>query len=290
MPSCPIHPVALAADIEHLAVAIGERHGGRPQAWAAAEAWAMARFAALGWAGRREPLPQAPERANIIAERPGADGTWVVLGAHLDTVPRGPGADDNASGVAAVLALAEAWGKQPLPGAGLRCVLFADEELMARDRALGGSWHHAAGCQARGERIRLALILDTLAYRDQRPGTQHWPCWWMRIVHGSRGDRVVVQADWGDRGPARDVLRLLRRSGVRSTGWWWPGHRWQLKGDQASFVAHGFPVVALTDGDRFRNPHYHRSSDLPATLDVAWLAATVAAVATALDQFIAPES
>lgn len=283
-----IDPLALAADIEHLAVVIGERHGGRPGAWAAAEAWAVGRFAALGWACRREPLPLAPGRSNIIAERPGADGSWVVLGAHLDSVPRGPGADDNASGVAAVLALAEAWAGPALLGAGLRCVLFADEELMARDRTLGGSWHHAVGCRAAGERIRLALILDTLAYRDLRPGTQSWPRWWMRFAHGSRGDRVVVQAAWGDRSPARAVLRCLRHAGIRSTGWWWPGHRWQLKGDQSSFVAQGFPVIALTDSDRFRNPHYHRSSDLPATLDVPWLAETVTAVAAALEQFTAP--
>jgi hypothetical protein len=289
MPDMPLHPIlptALAADIAHLALVIGERHGGRPAAWTAAETWALERFTALGWNCRREPLPHAPERANVVAERAGADGSWILLGAHLDTVPRGPGADDNASGVAAVLALGAAWRDPPLPGAGLRCVLFADEELMAKDRTLSGSWQHAQACRAAGARIRLALILDTLAYRDLRPGTQHWPCWWMGLVHGRRGDRVVVQADWCDRRAGRLVRGRLRAARIRTTGWWWPGHRWQLKGDQASFLAHGFTAVALTDGDRFRNPHYHRASDLPATLDVPWLAATVRVVADSLEQWV----
>ena len=264
----------LAADIHHLAVTIGPRHGGEPEAWQAAERWAINRLIGLGWSVRREPLHQAPDRANIVAERPG-DGRWLLLGAHLDTLPRVPGADDNASGVAAVLALAAAWAQRPLPGPGLRVVLFADEELMARDRMLGGSWQHAAACTARQDRIEVALILDTLAYRDERAGTQHWPAWWMRWIHGGRGNTISVQSTWAHRFRARQARSHLRRIGQRTVSCWWPGQRWQLKGDQASFLAHGIPSVAITDTDRFRNPHYHRPSDLPTTLDVAWLADTV---------------
>ncbi len=267
-------PEALAADIAHLALVIGPRHGGAPASWAAAESWATARLSSHGYSVRREPQPHAPERANLIAERSG-NGTWILVGAHLDTLPHVPGADDNASGVAALLALAAAWATRPLSGPGLRFVLFADEELMARHRTLGGSWHHAAGCRARGEQLNVVLILDTLAYRDHRSGTQHWPAWWMGWVHGRRGDTVCVQGTWPYRALARVARRHLRSVRQRTVSCWWPGQRWQLKGDQASFVAHGFPVVAITDTDRLRNPHYHRSGDVPATLDPAWLADTV---------------
>lgn len=263
----------LLADVEHLAGRIGPRHPGRPEALAAAAAWIAERLAASGLAVRC--LPAAGGDI-VLAELPGPDPP-LLAGAHYDTVPDvpdAPGADDNASGVAVLLELARRAAAAPL-ARGLRIACFANEEAMRWDRRAGGSWQYAARL-APGE-LAAALILDSVGYFDRRRGSQHWPAWWMGWWYGTRGDFLCLQAAWRDRALARRCLRAARGCGLPVRGCWWPGQSWQLMGDQESFVAHGVPTLALTDTDRFRNPHFHRASDRPERLDPAGLAAAAEA-------------
>ena len=64
---------------------------------------------------------------NVVAWIPGQEG-YYLIGAHLDTVARSPGADDNASGSAAVLGLARRFSKLPTPSHTLVFVWFCSEE------------------------------------------------------------------------------------------------------------------------------------------------------------------
>jgi hypothetical protein len=185
--------LSLRADVEHLAGAIGPRHPGRPEALAAAADWLETRLAASGLTPRREPFGAM---CNILAEVRGTQPGTVLLGAHYDSVPDvadAPGADDNASGVAALLALAARLVAEP-PACTVRIALFANEEGMRWGRERGGSWHHA--CRLRPGELRAALILDALGCYDARPGSQAWPAWWMPYAHGTRGDFLCVQAAW----------------------------------------------------------------------------------------------
>lgn len=264
----------LRADVEHLAGAIGPRHPGRPEALAAAVDWLEARLIASGLTPRREPFGAM---CNILADVRGPQPGTVLLGAHYDSVPDvadAPGADDNASGVAALLALAARLAAEPLPCT-VRIALFANEEGMRWGRERGGSWHHA--CRLRPGELRAALILDALGCYDARPGSQAWPAWWMPYVHGTRGDFLCVQAAWRDRSLARACTRAACGHGLPVRGCWWPGQTWQLMGDQESFHHHRVPVITLTDTDRLRNPRFHKPSDRPDTLDYPRLACAVAA-------------
>ena len=119
------------ATVRHLAGTIGPREATSP-AYERAARWVGRRFDRLGYAVRRQRIavpagnswgvPVRPGRSvNVIATPPGFDSgasrTW-SSGAHLDTVPQAPGAEDNASGIGVLLAAAEADGGSPDPAAG----------------------------------------------------------------------------------------------------------------------------------------------------------------------------
>jgi acetylornithine deacetylase/succinyl-diaminopimelate desuccinylase-like protein len=99
----------LRAHVEHLAGAIGERHVLSPESLHAAERYIGEHFCGLGLAVNRQSYEaQGVECANLEVTIDGgsAASEIVLAGAHYDTVPGSPGADDNASGVAAILELA----------------------------------------------------------------------------------------------------------------------------------------------------------------------------------------
>lgn len=115
--------VATAVDtVRFLADEVGSRPG-HTAAYRRAAGWVQERFEAFGWtveqqrfrtpAGSYEDVELAAgPSANVVATLgdlvPGEP--WLLVGAHLDTVPQGPGAEDDASGVGVLLTLAEALG------------------------------------------------------------------------------------------------------------------------------------------------------------------------------------
>ena len=108
-----ITPDQLRAHVRALSVDIGARHAGG-EAEAGAAEYVAGQFAAWGYTVEVRPfdLSETTTSQNVIAVRPathpGPDSQTIVIGAHLDSVTYGTGADDNASGVAVILAAAEA--------------------------------------------------------------------------------------------------------------------------------------------------------------------------------------
>jgi len=93
---------------------------------------------------------------NVIAELPGSNGEVVMLGGHLDSVLDGPGINDNGSGVATLMAMAEAAAGQRSPVATIRFAFWAAEEFGTL-----GSESYVAGLSAtERERIKVYLNLD----------------------------------------------------------------------------------------------------------------------------------
>jgi Zn-dependent M28 family amino/carboxypeptidase len=135
------------ADIRYLASEIGPRHG-TSDAYREAADWVEQRFTELGYTvtrqqvdvpagtswGVRVPAGRTP---NIIASPPGFDDSadHRIVGAHLDTVPQAPGAEDNASGVAVMLELARVHADSERP---VRFIAFTAEE----PRGAGDNRHH----------------------------------------------------------------------------------------------------------------------------------------------------
>ena len=223
----------------------------------------------------------------IAPTGPGA-GT-VLVGAHYDTVPGSPGADDNGSGVAAVLEAARALADAP-PRLGITFAFFDLEEL-----GLLGSRHHVAHLPADDGPLAAAFNLDMVGFSCTRPGCQFvFPdvpnC---MDVEGARdvGIGIAVVADAQSAGRldavvgARDRHEPDLHLGTARL----QGHGECLadtrRSDHAPLWDAGIPTVFFTDTANFRNPNYHEPSDTLETLDVELVASVtrliVAAAATA---------
>lgn len=172
-PSPPEFDVArVMDDIRHLAETIGPRHG-TSAAYGEAAAWAEERLTALGYTVTRQDVAApagttwgvdvpAGNSPNVIASRPGAGGSdpHLLVGAHLDTIPAAPGAEDNASGVAVMLELARVVAETDVP---VRFVAFGAEEPRRPGDALHhfGSQQYVAALDDAGRAaIRAMVALD----------------------------------------------------------------------------------------------------------------------------------
>jgi hypothetical protein len=218
--------------------------------------------------------------ANLEAVLPGAGkaSEVVVVGAHYDTAAGGPGADDNASGVAAMLMIARLLATtKHQPARTIRFVAFVNEEPPYFWNEGMGSLVYAKACKARGDAIVAMLSLETLGYYRDEPGSQKYPpivSWF----YPDRGDFVAFVGDLGSRSVVHEAIRTFRSAAqFPSEGAALPGFvtgvGWS---DQWSFWQVGYPGVMVTDTAPFRNPRYHKQSDTPDTLDYARLARVTA--------------
>lgn len=195
---------------------------------------------------------------------------WPILvGAHYDTVPNSPGADDNASGVAVLLELARLWSGQP-GRSPLTLVAFDLEEY-----GLAGSRFCVEQLQQSGQPLRLMLSLEMLGYYDDRPGSQRYPPG-LKYFFPNCGNFIGLIGNWRS---LFDLIRLSRQvSGAGVPAWWLPaGQRGQLlpdtrRSDHAPFWDAGYAAILVTDTANLRNPHYHQPSDRLETLDLDRLA------------------
>jgi len=282
----------LLADVERLAV---PRHPGTsPDALRAAEDHVAGELGAAGLRVERQLFTWgAREFHNVLGTLDGTDPArpWVVVGAHFDSVARSPGADDNASGVAALLEAARLLAPAR-PAATVQFVGFNLEEIQNPFGALrlGGEVHaigsfrigsraYAHWLRARGQAIAGALVLEMLGFTGPR---QRVPAAVRLLAKVPKvGDFLAAVGDAG----SRHLLAAFERAAsgvipvvpltVPLRGWVAPDVR---RSDNARFWDAGYPALLLTDTAELRNPHYHRRSDTPETLDYGFLAAATEAV------------
>jgi hypothetical protein len=241
--------------VEHLAGRIGPREA-TSRSYARAAAWVAGSFRRLGYdvEHQRVDVPAgeswgvavpAGRSANVVATPPSFDASepHLVVGAHLDTVPQAPGAEDNASGVGVLLAVAEAVSvrRTRLP---VVFVAFGAEEPRGRsdDEHHYGSRHYVAELvPAARDAVRGMVSLDRVGVGD-------------RVPVGSTGDGDPLQGS---------LLAAARRAGVPAVPD--PGQR---SSDHWSFVRAGLPGARLGS-----TPYagYHSAGDVPSVVSSAQL-------------------
>ena len=201
----------------------------------------------------------------------------LVVGAHYDTVPGSPGADDNASGVAVLIELA-----RRVPS-GVRFVAFANEEAPYFLSPEMGSFVYA---RERGAKVRAMFSLEMLGYYSDAPGSQNYPAP-LSLFYPDRGDFIAFVGDLGARGLVRRSIESFRKhakfpsEGLAAPSFI-PGIAWS---DHWSFRKHGTPAVMITDTAFYRYPHYHRASDTPDKLDYERMARVTLGLAEMLNEF-----
>lgn len=170
--------------------------------------------------------------SNVIAETErGRDGNVVLLGAHLDSVPEGPGINDNATGAAALLGIAAKI--RELGKAGLRNrVRFA--WWGAEEEGLRGSAHYVKSLSRAGrDEIALYLNFDMLGSRNGTRG----------VYDGDRSGGAGTRAPAGSGAIEKMFRDYFERRRLPTTE-----HEFSGRSDYGPFVERGIPSGGMATG------------------------------------------
>lgn len=281
----------LRRHVEQLAGEIGERHVLRPDALHAAEAYIVDMFHDAGcMVARQNYEAQGVDCANLEVTIAGqAHAAEIVLaGAHYDTVPGSPGADDNASGVAAILELARMLSAAK-PARTIKLVAFVNEEPPFFFWGEMGSKVYARAARERGDDIRVMLSLEMLGcYSDER-GSQGYPPL-LKYFYPRQGDYIAFVSNLRSRHALRSVFEAFRRTSdfpaeKLAAPALMPGIGWS---DQLSFWREGYPAAMVTDTAFHRYRHYHQPTDTPEKLDYERMGKVVEGLARTLKVLATP--
>jgi Zn-dependent M28 family amino/carboxypeptidase len=197
-------------------------------------------------------------------------GSLIILGAHFDSVPGTPGADDNASGVAVLLEAARLLSRIRLRSEVLFCAFNLEELNMI------GSSYFAKKLKSAGAKVDAMVSLEMVGYTDSRPGSQKYPLG-LSAFYPDRGDFIGVIGNWNSASLLRRFARQMRQVrglpvetlSVPGNGGLIPAVRLS---DHSPFWDAGYPGLMITDTSFFRNPNYHASTDTLETLNLEFMA------------------
>jgi len=235
-------------------------------------------LAGLGYAVATQRFPSGPlEVRNVEVEVKGSTraSEVVILGAHYDSVLGAPGANDNGSGVAAVIELARSF-RSSSPGRTLRFVMFVNEEPPFSHSDAMGSRHYARRARERGENIVAMFSLETIGYYSDAPGSQRYP-FPLGFFFPSIGNFVAFVSNLSSRALLHEAIASFRLhaefpSEAAAAPAFLPGVDWS---DHWSFWKEGYPALMVTDTALYRYPYYHTMQDTPDKVDYERLARVV---------------
>jgi Zn-dependent M28 family amino/carboxypeptidase len=260
----------LRAHVQQLARSIGQRHLWCPGTLEAAARYLETQLAEAGLDVSAQAFTASGQAVrNIEAVNRGgtAAENVLVVGAHYDTVPGCPGANDNGTGCAALVEIARGVAARSLPST-VRFVAFVNEEPPFFQTADMGSVQYAASCRARNDRVVGMLSLETIGYYDDARGSQHYPLP-LHVRYPTSGHFVAFVGNLRSAAFLRRAVAAYRRAAhvpaesaalpaiVPGVGW----------SDHWAFWQHGWPAIMVTDTAPYRYPHYHAPSDTPDKID-----------------------
>ncbi len=275
--------------VDMLAGVIGPRHPGKMGTMAATAAYIESQLREIGLTVTRETYNvRGQSTDNVIVNIPGSQdpNDIVILGAHYDSTPETPGADDNGSAVAVLIESARLL-KDINPKRTVRFVAFACEESPYFHTGEMGSIVHATGCRRRQENVVAMLCLEMVGYFVDKENSQSVPPMiprWLRWLFPSRGNFLAAVANprswklcWRFRRAFKQATRFPLFSIVL------PERIPEIHlSDHRGFWMEGFPALMLTDTSFLRNPHYHQATDTPETLDYDRMSEITKGVANAV--------
>ena len=229
------------------------------------------RLGSLGELEEHSFLNAGEEGTNLILKLPGRNPKRrpLLIGAHYDGPLHSPGADDNASGVVALLELARRWSKNP-PRRPVWLVAFDQEEW-----GMVGSAALAQELKANGQELKLMVSLEMLAFTSDQ---QDYPHSVMEAVYGKRGDYIALVANTSAGLMLPGLSRAMgqrvktRVLPIPKKGRDIPEARLS---DHSPFWDQGYNALMVTDTSFLRNPNYHRMSDTVETLDLPFFCRVV---------------
>ncbi len=275
------HVVALARDI-------GERNVWHPEALHHAADYVREVWTRQGYeVAAHEYQVEGRTWANLEVTRPGRRRApeIILIGAHYDSVIGSPGANDNATGVAALLEIARYFGTQD-PERTVRFVAFVNEEppfFLTRNM---GSQVYARSARKRGDDIRAMLSLETIGYYRDEPKSQRYPPIF-GLFYPDQGNFVAFISNLRSRPLLKEAVAAFRSASdfpIESAATFMlvPGVGWS---DHLAFWVRGYRALMVTDTAPYRYPYYHTAEDTPEKINYPALARVtdgLCAVAAAL--------
>ncbi len=221
-------------------------------------------------------MPDSSKTETNGEKKQASDGI-VVFGAHYDTVTGCPGANDNGTGVAAVLEMARLISKQERESNPRNSqtgkkefifVFFPNEEPPYFGSKSMGSYHYAEHCKAKSENITGMISVETIGYYSDQKGSQQYPAPFS-FFYPDSGNFIAFVGNMESRPFLIDCIKNFRAETsfptegmtapdiVKGVGW----------SDQRNFWKVGYPGLMVTDTAPYRYPDYHKPSDTPDKVD-----------------------
>ncbi len=256
----------LRAHVEQLAGEIGERNIYHPRALQAAASYIERQWEQQGYAVERLAYEVSGVRClNLEITRSGGarQPEILLMGAHYDTVMGSPGANDNASGVSALLEMSRLLASVA-PALTVRFVAFVNEEAPFFTSGQQGSMVYAEAARRRGDDIRLMASLETIGWYCNEPGSQNYPPLF-NLFYPDRADFLGFVSNFRSRAAMRRLAEAFRANSdfpleTAATFQSVPGVSWS---DHRSFWSQGYRAMMVTDTAFYRYRHYHMPSDTP---------------------------
>jgi len=271
--------------IQHLAKKIGDRSPANYENLIAARDYIAEQFTSLGAQPFFETYTvQGREFSNIIVEIPGKKqgrDEVIIIGAHYDTIEGTTGANDNASGIAAIIELYRILTKHPMKCT-VRIVAFTLEEPPFFGTEDMGSMIHASRCTKDKRRVVLMASIDMIGFGG-RFVKQSYPMEDMKDKYPSCGDFLSVAALpsysqyaflWKKihnvHASKRDrILEIVAPASIDGMN----------LSDHMSFHKNGIPALLITDTGYYRNKGYHTDKDTEDTINYRFLSTNIKNIA-----------
>ncbi|MCH8163714.1 MAG: M20/M25/M40 family metallo-hydrolase, partial [Proteobacteria bacterium] len=226
--------------------------------------------------------------ANIEVELTGTSRPKeiIIVGAHYDAVPGAPGANDNGSGVAAILELADRFKDKSFQHT-IRFLAFVNEEPPNAMTGNMGSYVYAKKVAKDKENIIAMFSLETIGYFSDETGSQHYPPFF-NLFYPKKGNFIAFVSNLSSRGLVSKSIRSFRAhstfpsEGIAAPAFI-PGINWS---DHWSFWKQGYPAIMITDTAPYRYPYYHSAGDTPDKIDYEKMVYVVEGIEKMLEEFL----
>lgn len=204
----------------------------------------------------------------IVASAGPQEGSRVVVGAHYDVSGDQPGADDNASAIAALLEIARfAKNHEPELKYRVDIVAYALEEPPFFGTVNMGSYVHAESLHRNNVEVKGMISLEMIGFFTEEKDSQAYPLSVLGLFYPSTGDFIAVVGNWGSSGLVNQVAKHMRSAPIRVETLKAPSFITGVDfSDHRNYWKFGYDAVMVTDTAFYRNRNYHEASDTMDTL------------------------
>ena len=225
------------------------------------------------------------EYKNVIASFGPVDGERIIVGAHYDVCGDQEGADDNASGVAAMLELASLLKNKSLKYR-IDLVAYTLEEPPYFNSKEMGSYVHAKSLHDAKVPVKGMISIEMIGYYSDEENSQAYPVGFMKWVYGNKGDYITVVQKSFCGSFAKQFKKLsFKNNSIPTKAFRAPSFLGGISlSDHKNYWKFGYSAVMVTNTAFFRNHNYHEQTDKLATLNIPKMAHAIDGVFRTLIQ------